>query len=171
MFSMLNLENKKLAFKYLQELRLIPGPMMDRLMQAVVSRKSNWKMANKFKFTLLKMEELCQARLMLKSLWMEFLQPVWLYLQKTWKQLSLTMHRKLVKSPWIINAREHWSMLTIQKMTREIVIRSMIRSKIWIWQMLWSMSWRLPFQVTWRTTVRVLKRMNLGMQRRVWKPS
>ena len=32
---------QKLAFKYLQELRLIPGPMMDRLMQAVVSRKSN----------------------------------------------------------------------------------------------------------------------------------
>ncbi len=29
MFSILNLENKKLAFKYLQELELVPGPMMD----------------------------------------------------------------------------------------------------------------------------------------------
>ncbi len=31
----------------------------------------------------------------LKSLVNGFLQPVWLYLQKTWKQLSLTYHRKL----------------------------------------------------------------------------
>lgn len=81
-------------------------------MQAVSEQEVNWKMANKFQFTLV---DGAMYAIVEVLLWMEFLQPVWLSAEDL-KTLSLTcIHQKLVNRPGLSTPWEHWSILTIQK--------------------------------------------------------
>ncbi len=67
-------------------------------------REVELKDGKQSKFTLLKMEELCKVRLMLKFLWMGSTSVT--VSAEDLETAVITMHRKLVKSPWTINAQE-----------------------------------------------------------------